>query len=75
MASCVSELSSALQALEVGLLQDAVDAQVRDRVRGASRLRRVAGAEWAAGPRGTLAAAAPGCMFGTAEAAAALTVG
>lgn len=74
-ASRVSELSSALQALEVGLLQDAVDVQVRDGIRGAGRLRGVAGAERAAGPRGALAAAAPGRMFRTAEAAAALAVG
>lgn len=74
-ASCVSELSSAVQALEVGLLQDTVDVQVRDGVRVAGRLRGVAGAEGAAGARRTLTAAAPGCMFRAAEAAAALTVG
>lgn len=75
MSSCVSEMTSALQALEVGFLQDAVDLQVGHRVCGTTQIGSVAGAEGTAGARGALTATAPGCMFGTADAAAALTVG
>lgn len=69
--SCVSELTSALQALEVGLLQDAVDLEVGHQVRRASQFWGVTGAEGTAGAHNTLAATAPSCMFWTADAAAA----
>lgn len=74
MPSCVSEVTSALQALEVGLLQDAVDLQIRHWVRRANQLWRLAGAKGTAGASSTLTATAPSCMFWTADAAAALTV-
>lgn len=73
--SCVSELTSALQALEVGLLQDAVDLQVGCQARRAGQFWGVTGAEGAAGAHDALAATAPGCMLWTADAAAALAVG
>lgn len=73
--SCVSEVASALQALEVGLLQDAVDLQVGHQVCGAGQFWGVAGAEGTAGARNTAAATAASRVLWTADAAAALTVG
>lgn len=73
--SCVSEVASALQALEVGLLQDAVDLQVGHWVRNTGRLWGLANAEGTAGARNTLTGAAPSGMFRTTDTAAALAVG
>lgn len=70
--SCVSEAASALQALEVGLFQDAVDLQVGHHVCRPSQFWRVAGADRAAGAHNTLTGAAPSCMFWTADAALAV---
>ena len=69
--SCVSELRSALQALEVGVLQDAVDLQVGHQARRAGQFRGVNGAEGTAGARDALAASR---MVWAADAAAALAV-
>lgn len=73
--SCVSELTSALQALEVGLLQDAVDLQVGHQACRAGQFWGVTRAEGTAGARSTLTATTASRMFWTADAAAALTVG
>lgn len=72
MSSCVSQVTSVLKALEVGILQDAVDMQVGHWVRG---LKRIAHTKRTAGALSTLTDAAPSCTFRTADAAAALTVG
>lgn len=64
-----------MQTLEVGLLQDAVDLQVGHQVCRAGQFRRVGGTGRTAGAHSTPTAAAPICMFWTADAAAALTVG
>lgn len=74
--SCVSDWTSALQALEVGVLQDAVDLQVGHQACGATgHFCRVPGADRTAGAHNTLTATAPSRMLRTADAAAALTVG
>lgn len=73
--SCVSDLSSALQALEVCLPQDAVDLQVGYQVRRANQFWGVAWAEGTTGAHNTPTATAHGCIFWTNDAAAALTVG
>lgn len=73
--SCVSELTSILQTLEVGLLQDAVDLQVGPQVCRAGKFWKVTRAEGTVGAHNTLTATAPSCMFWTADATAALTVG
>lgn len=70
--SCVSEVASALQALEVGLLQDAVDLQVGHQVCGARKFWGVARAAGTAGAHNTLTGAGPSCMFWTADAALAV---
>lgn len=68
--SCVSELTSALQALEVGVLQDAVDLLIGHQARRAGQLRGVAVVEGTAGASGTLTATAASRMPWTAAALA-----
>lgn len=73
--SCVSEVASALQALEVGLLQDAIYLQVRHQSCGAGQFWGFARAEGTGGAGSTLTGAAPSRMLWTADTAAALAVG
>lgn len=69
-------MTSALQALEVRLLQDAVDLQVGHQVFLAGQFCGVGGAEGTVGARGAAAArTAASRMLWTADAAAALTIG
>lgn len=67
--SAVFEAESALQAVEMGLLQDPVDLQVRSRVSGRSQVWGVTGADGRVGVCNTPAGAARSSMLRRADAA------
>lgn len=66
--SCVLEAASVLQALEVGVFQDAVDVQVGRHVYWCGQFWGVSWADWAAGAHDTVAGAVPRRVVWSADA-------